>query len=485
NFSYCQCPECSKVIAEEGTPAGPIIRFVNQVAAHFPDKIISTLAYEYSRQAPKITKPASNVQIMLCTIELSRSKPIEEDPSSRSFLKDIEDWGKISNHIYLWDYTVNFSHHISPFPNQHTLQPNIQFFSKNGAHEHFQQSNTDIGHEFSELKSYLISRLLWNPNVNADSVKNEFLTGYYKAAAPFIRNYIDRLEGEIISSGEGLDIYGSPVGHASTFLSEKNTQYYTECFNNAENAVKDDLQLLQRVKTARLPLEYALMEIGKNDMFGPRGWYTESNGKFILRQDMRNMLEDFNTTCIKNGVKSVNEAGLTPADYYKATLRFIDVQVDDNLAFRKKVTASPMPNPRYSNGDPSVLTNGVQGASDYKVHWLGWENTDFELTLDLEKVCTPKEILIGSLYDPKSWILHPHKVTCQVSIDGKTYRDAGTVEIEGNQQKEDVTHSFRFDQNLGKVRFVKFKVEGTHTLPSWHPSEGGLSWVFLDEIVVR
>ena len=58
NFSYCQCPECLKIIEEEGSPAGPVIRFVNRVAAVFPDKTISTLAYQYSRPAPRRTRPA-------------------------------------------------------------------------------------------------------------------------------------------------------------------------------------------------------------------------------------------------------------------------------------------------------------------------------------------------------------------------------------------------------------------------------------------
>jgi Domain of unknown function (DUF4838) len=159
NFSYCQCDKCAKIIADEGSAAAPIIHFVNKVAAEFPDKMISTLAYQYSRKAPKHVKPADNVQIMLCTIELSRSKAIENDPLptvsgcaiSISFLKDITDWGKISKNIYLWDYTVNFSHHITPFPNLHTLQPNIQFFTKNNVNAHFQQTNASIGHEFSEV----------------------------------------------------------------------------------------------------------------------------------------------------------------------------------------------------------------------------------------------------------------------------------------------------------------------------------------------
>ncbi len=95
NFSYCQCPECLKVIEEEGSPAGPIIRFVNRVAALFPDKTVSTLAYQYSRPAPRRTRPAPNVEVMLCTIELDRSRPIAEAPSSASFVRDIGDWSRI------------------------------------------------------------------------------------------------------------------------------------------------------------------------------------------------------------------------------------------------------------------------------------------------------------------------------------------------------------------------------------------------------
>jgi hypothetical protein len=487
NFSYCQCDECKKIIDEEGSPAGPIIRFVNKVAAQFPDKMISTLAYQFSRQAPKITKPADNVQIMLCTIELNRSKPIESDTTSKSFLKDIVDWGKISKHIYLWDYTVNFSHHVTPFPNLHVLQPNIQFFVKNGAHEHFQQSNTSPGHEFSELKSYILARLLWNPDVNVDSVKNDFLTGYYGAGGAAIGKYIDRLQSEILKTGERLDIYDHPFAHSLTFLSEENLKAYQLLFDEAEKAVENQPVYLQRVKTARLPIQYATMEIGKNDLFGPRGYYQydKVSGEYVLRQDMKQMIEDFHTTCLANNVTSLSEAGLTPEAYYTSSLRFIDVKVKGNLAFSHKVTANPMPDLRYNRGDVRLLTNGVQGSNDYRVHWLGWEGMDFELVLDLDSLNSPKEISISSLYDPKSWILHPKSVTCEVSEDGATYREIGKITVDGDQKNEELTKQFLFNKDIGKCRYVRFQIESTKQLFDWHASAGNKSWVFIDEIIVR
>jgi hypothetical protein len=485
NATYCRCPECSKAIEEEGSPAGPIIRFVNRVAALFPDKTISTLAYQYSRPAPRLTQPAPNVQVMLCTIELNRSRPIDNDTSSRSFIRDIRDWSRICGNLYLWDYTVNFSHFVSPFPNLHVLQPNIQFFYRRGVRQHFQQTNTGPGHESSELKSYLLSRLLWNPDIDFNAAMNEFLNGYYGAAGPFVRRYIDALRGALERSGAGLDIYEPPAAHADDYLSAANVAAYNAIFDKAEAVAAGDAEILGRVKTARLPLMYAMLEIGKSDMFGPRGFYVEKGGAFSAEPEMARLLDEFLARSEAAGVGTLNESGLTPRDYYEATKRFIDVQVEGNRAFRRSVTADPPPSPKYSKGDLAVLTNGVRGANDFKVHWLGWEGVDFTLTLDLGRPVGAGEISLSTLSDARSWILHPNRVACSVSADGASFRDAGTLAVEGDHRSEDVIRLFSWKGPFTGVRYVRFRVDGTKRLPDWHVSAGGLSWVFIDEIVVR
>lgn len=485
NFSYCQCEDCRRIIEEEGSPAGPVIRFINQVAQQFPDKVISTLAYQYSRKAPVKEKPLTNVQVMLCTIELNRSLPIATDPSGISFLQDLEEWGKICHHIYLWDYTVDFAHSISPFPNIHTLQPNIQLFVSNNVKEHFQQSNTGVGHEFSELKSYLLAKLLWNPEADVTEIIREFTDGFYGPAAPWIRKYIYRMQDEILKTGEWLDIYGPPTNYRKAFLSAENVAIYNVFFDEAIKAVTENPEYLLHVRTARMPLQYAIMEIGKSDMFGPRGWYREVNGDFIPKQRMVDMLESFYQTGKDAKSGPVNESGLTTEAYYQSTKRFIDVQVKGNFAFRKKVTASPLPSAKYSDGDLSFLTNGVRGANDFKVHWLGWESVDFSLVLDLEDQVAASQIEISTLWDPKSWILHPVSVSCFVSGNGSDYKFIGKIDIAGDQQSEEVNHLFTFNTRGLKYRFVKFDIKGTMRLFNWHPSAGGGSWVFVDEIVVK
>jgi hypothetical protein len=239
------------------------------------------------------------------------------------------------------------------------------------------------------------------------------------------------------------------------------------------------------VKTARLPLQYAMLEIGKSDLFGPRGFYEQAGERYTPRPEMTRRLDDFFHVSVRNGVRTLNESGLTPKQYYDAARRFIDVQVEGNKAFRRPVTAEPPPSPKYSRGNLGVLTDGVRGAHDFKVQWLGWEGPDFDLVLDLGASAPASEVSLSTLWDARSWILHPRSVTCQVSMDGLRYQDIQTLRVEGDQRAEAVTRTFTFNWAMAGIRFIKLHIEGTKTLPDWHASAGGTSWVFVDELVAR
>ena len=207
---------------------------------------------------------------------------------------------------------------------------------------------------------------------------------------------------------------------------------------------------------------------------------------------MVRLLEEFSARCRAGGVRTLNEGGLSPAAYYDAVKRFIDVQVEGNLAFRKPVAAEPPPAPKYARGDLAVLTNGVRGASDFKVHWLGWEGVDFTLTLDLGQPVAAREIALSTLSDFRSWILHPE------SVDLLGLRRRRLVPRGRGQGPRPATtgrgrssalspgrRTWPIRASLAAVRYVRFRIEGTKRLPDWHASAGGLSWVFVDEIVVR
>lgn len=139
NQNYCKCPKCAAVDEEEGSHSGSLLRFVNKVADEikddYPDVSIDTLAYQYTRKAPLITKPRDNVIIRLCSIECCFSHELGDESCSENaaFKRDIVEWSKISNRLYIWDYVTNFSYFVPPFPNYRVLLGNIRFFAEHHA----------------------------------------------------------------------------------------------------------------------------------------------------------------------------------------------------------------------------------------------------------------------------------------------------------------------------------------------------------------
>jgi len=252
----CQCDNCQAIVSKEGAESGIIVWFVNQVAERvkeeFPDKYVGTLAYQYTRKPPKNIKPKENVVIRFCSIECCFAHDFESCPENQEFLIDLETWSSFTPHLYIWDYVVNFSHYIMPYPNFMVLQPNIKTFIDNNSIGIMEQAAYQSrGGEFAELRSYLISKLLWNSEVNVDDVIDDFLVGFYGRSGQYIRKYLDLLHEQIRPDTHiYLGLNASDKLFTNSFIEEA-----TEIFNKAEIIAEND-EIKERVELARLPLMY-------------------------------------------------------------------------------------------------------------------------------------------------------------------------------------------------------------------------------------
>jgi hypothetical protein len=180
---------------------GSLLTFVNRIANdikdEFPNVYVDTLAYRYTRQAPKTIKPADNVIIRLCSIECCFSHPLDDASCEQNaaFKKDIEEWSAICDNLYIWDYTTNFMYYLAPFPNLGVLRENVKFYKDHHVIGMFEQGNYQSSSgEFGELRAYLLAKLLWNPDMSEEEYQrhmNEFLQDYYGAGWEHIRAYID------------------------------------------------------------------------------------------------------------------------------------------------------------------------------------------------------------------------------------------------------------------------------------------------------
>jgi hypothetical protein len=488
NRQYCMCKNCRTIDEREGSPSGTIISFVNQVAEQFPDHIISTLAYEYSRKAPKTLRPVKNINIMLCSIEMRRDRPFAEatDTVSTAFVRDVKDWSQIASDIIVWDYVIQFPNLISPFPNLHVLQPNLRFFAENGVTAMFEQGNREVGGEFAELRTYLISKLLWDPNQNVDTLMNDFLNGYYGAAGKSIRQYIDQMRDALAASDQILRIFGSPNEAANSYLTQPLIDNYKKLFDEAESAVADSTDILERVKIARLPLNFAIIEQAKKIFYGEHGTFVNEGDKWVVNPEIRSMVDPFVDLCIRQGVTRLKEWSTTPEAYRAAMYRLFYQGRNEHLAYGKEVKFLSPDISAIREEERKMLTDGIRGSHDPEYNWLDFQGKDLDVVIDLGKV-EPVQHIECAFYQLAAWLsIVPKKVEFFISSDGEEFNLVGSVNNTlPIDQYDSFQRDFIVDFKPGDARYIRVIAHTIGNTPESHPGAGQPARMHIDEILVE
>ena len=255
NQNYCRCDECSKLARKYGGESGIMIWFVNQVADavrdEFPDKYIGTFAYQYTRQPPENIEPRDNVAIILCTIECDFSHPFTHK-NNKKFLEDLDNWKEITTNILIWDYVVNYRHYFLPHPNFDILQENIQILRDAGVLGILEQANgQSIGSEFHGLRSYLLTKLLWNPDCDTRPIIEDYIGFYYGSGSQYILEYFDLVQSLVRS-----DTFLSFATKATNpVFTAKFIKKADALFDKAEKAESDEV-ILRRIELERLQITY-------------------------------------------------------------------------------------------------------------------------------------------------------------------------------------------------------------------------------------
>ncbi|NLC59405.1 MAG: DUF4838 domain-containing protein [Armatimonadetes bacterium] len=313
----CECARCLAVEQEEGGPSGPLIRFVNAVAEEiekeFPGFLIETLAYTYTRKPPLKTKPRDNVVIRLCSIECSFAHPMDTGEENRTFREDVEGWSKIAKNLYIWNYVTNFSNYLLPQPNMRQLANHLRFFVKHNAIGLFEQGDAGSGTgDFIELRTWVLSHLMWDPARDERQLIREFLEGYYGAAAPHLQAYLDTVHDAVEREGVRLPCY---VTDTSPFLKPDDIDQATLHFRKAEEAVAGDPVLAKRVRRARLPLDLVWLT-----RYQALRRHAQVNGKpFLGPEDGPAACEEFIRVSLENNVGQYGEG--RPFEPYAEILR--------------------------------------------------------------------------------------------------------------------------------------------------------------------
>ena len=483
----CTCEKCRAIDEAEGSHAGTLIRFVNAVAEEiekeFPDVFVETLAYQYTRKPPKLTKPRDNVVVRLCTIECSFVQPLGEGEQNATLKSDMEGWSQIAKNIFVWDYVTNFTHYLLPHPNMRVLAPNIRFFVKNHTIGLFEQGDyyTTVG-DFVTARNWVISKLMWNPSADEASLWDEFLTGYYGPAAGKIREYLDFIHDEATASGVYLRCY---MGTTSPWMSVRALEKSARILDEARAAVADDPVLALRVRRATAAFDLnRLLRYSEGRTFAaftdepmtrienPRGTlqelydFMESQGNFSYREFTgREVWDSYKASTLQmmDGIENpATEPEIANVDL--STAKWVDIQDGSmNIAGADRGWGAHVEDPAASDG------RAVRMPGDH-YEWA----TSFSLPTSLQQA------------NVERWKVYA-AVRCEATAADGT---AMTLGIYDPDQKRAVTQKTLSISEIGGEKYVTVELGAFELRPGMYvwfappKRPGEVQAVYVDRMVM-
>jgi hypothetical protein len=336
-YNYCECANCRAMNEQLGTTGGTQYWFVNQLAARtateFPDKIVSTLAYMYTEEPPTGTTMHPNVAVWLCHMyPCCDSHPIATCPLNAEYKRRAETWSRICSHLYIWHYIVDFAHYYNPFPNFRSMAADMRFYRDIRAEGIYLQGAGDSGGEFSLLRPYYGMKLVWDPDQDADAIRDDFLQGYYGDAWEPIRDYIELLGNKVEQEDIHMHLYTNPAqGH----LPDEVVAQATALFDKAEELAGSNDELLDRVQVARMPVQYARLF--------PRNGYRIADGRWMMAGPVGTFVD------VQQFVRRMHEHGFTE-------VRELDGDADLFLNLFETLTSRP---PVYTIGNQEISADIV------------------------------------------------------------------------------------------------------------------------------
>ena len=195
----CHCPECKKRVDQDGSYFVLLSEFVNYLAREVrkisPDIWIGT-AINLRSDNPDVNFKLENNVIFVHADRSSHSNffyPLS-DPMNREGYEYIKKWGSKVPVLGLWDYYWLPGNDqpvvaVDAIIGDCRLFREINLFSIFKESEfHFGKYNTFLS--FHQLQNFLELQLLFDAAQDPEKLINDFMDGYYGAAAPEMKEYL-------------------------------------------------------------------------------------------------------------------------------------------------------------------------------------------------------------------------------------------------------------------------------------------------------
>ncbi|HPP59325.1 MAG TPA: DUF4838 domain-containing protein [Candidatus Hydrogenedens sp.] len=201
--NVCSCKNCQELVNNTGAIISPLLKMLNDVVEEI-EKLYSERDLRFClslrnslRKAPQNMQVHQKIFLALSTDTCDVANSLDNPTSTTNacFLDDLKAWSNITPNILI-QYYVGANYYCGLFHQAElfNFQKNIQLF------DHYQVRGIIICTpsqkvfpftEFGALKSYILARLIWDPDLIIEEEINRFLSIYYGSAGTKFAEFLN------------------------------------------------------------------------------------------------------------------------------------------------------------------------------------------------------------------------------------------------------------------------------------------------------
>ena len=454
NNLVCTCSSCKSAGNTKDSASPAVFSLLNKLARKFPEYEFFSTAYITTQKPPDFALE-KNAGIMLSTMAFPKGVVYEDSPKKDFVVTTINDWKKVANKMYVWDYVINFDNYLGSYPTILITQKNLQFFHKMGVKGIFLHGNEDSYAAFSDMKAFIYAQLLQNPDFDVPSLVQFYLKKRFPSKWEAISAYYLNIENKALKSKSQLDIYGGWNQSLVKYLDYKElSALHDELMGYINDFGIYEMNAVNPLLTA---LHYQKLEMMRLNGVGVNGFaqtIPEKPEDGIVKPEVKRMVGELKRFANIAKITTINEAQQSISDYIKLWDSQILNKIHKNYIFGREVQVLSTLDEDYTK--VSMLNDGAVGFYDYFNNWMINTVDELEIKVNTEDVLLATSVDINFLNIPRHRIYLPQAV--EVTVGERVYRtDITAVNYDSEVSKHyvNVPISVKNTDEFVKVKIIK------------------------------
>jgi hypothetical protein len=159
--------------------------------------------------------PEDNVYVRLAPITADNYYGLSDPNQADDVRTMFADWSKITDRFLVWSYHTGFGGYYVYYPTMQHWQEDFKFYEANDTAYVLLQSAYEENEIWTNhMETYVASKMLWNPDLDAETLKQEFMAYYYQGFSEYVNEFIDNMDTRYALNMAGVGIPESLRPHS-------------------------------------------------------------------------------------------------------------------------------------------------------------------------------------------------------------------------------------------------------------------------------